>query len=254
MKSGKTIRGLDNRGLRTIYGMNPIREAIRAGREIERIYVRRGERRLVRDVDPGKAVAKVDEVADDRLRRIAHSGHHQGIVAKTAPLENSSLNQLVRERGKDIFALMLDGVQDPHNLGAILRVADGAGVDLVIVPSKGAASVQLGSVAKTSAGAVEHVPLLVVGDPKRCVQELLEHDFQVVSMEAGEGKPLADVPLSFPLCLVVGGEDKGVRPRVKGLCTDLAHLPLQGKVGSLNVSVATALACFHAAGRRAPKA
>jgi 23S rRNA (guanosine2251-2'-O)-methyltransferase len=244
------FKGLDEDGLRTIYGVNPVREALRAGRHVTRLVVRRGLQRLHDKLLAEGRPESVEVAAEGRLSRFAGTEEHQGVAAKVEALANTSVNHLVRTRGNDLLFLALDGVQDPHNLGAILRVADGAGVDLVIVPAKGAASVQLGSVAKSSAGAVEHVPVLVVGDLKRNLKELEEHGIQRVALEADGKHTLDAAPLMFPLCLVLGGEGSGVTRRVRDVCDTSARLTLRGKVNSLNVSVATAIAAFHVAALR----
>lgn len=243
-------KGLDGDGLRILYGVHPIREAFRAGRRVVELVVRRGNRKLAKEVESRGRAEAMREATNHELSQLAGAPGHQGVVARVEALANASLNHLVRTRGEDLLCLMVDGVQDPQNLGTLFRVADGAGVDLVVVSARGSASVQLGSVAKASAGAIEHQALLVVGDLRSCLQEMHEHGFTSLCLEAGEGEALYRARLSYPLCLVVGSEGKGVAGRLRDACTGAAHLPLRGKVNSLNVAVAGALAVFHAAEQR----
>lgn len=247
---GPAWRGLDDGGSRIVYGVNPVREAFRAGRVVHDLYVREGRRRLVEEVEAKGRAGNLHVVSAEELARLSGSREHQGIAARVEAIENASVNHLVRTKGRDLLVLVLDGVQDPHNLGAAYRVADGAGVDLVIATARDSASIQLGSVAKASAGAVEHVPSLVVGDLGRCLDELVEHGFTVVGLEAGEGEPLGSAPLTWPVALVLGGEGSGIRGRTLDHCTVKAHLPLRGRVNSLNVSVAAAVAAFRIADSR----
>jgi 23S rRNA (guanosine2251-2'-O)-methyltransferase len=247
--SGKDIKGLDCDGYRILYGVNPIREAFRAGRKVDQLLVRNGDRKILKAVECRNR-AEVHPASNHTLSQEAGSPQHQGVVARVEALKNQSLKQLVREKKKNILCLMADGVQDPHNLGTLFRVADCAGVDLVVVSSRGSASVQLGSVAKSSAGAIEHQPLLVVGDLVRCIAEMKEHGFQVVCLEADAETPLARSSMDFPLCVVVGAEGPGVGRRVREACTHEVSLPLRGRVNSLNVAVAASLAVFDAAARR----
>lgn len=243
-------KGLDPDGLRVLYGINPVREAFRAGREVAELFVLDGQKKLLKLVEHQGRAGGITYLQKHELHKLCGSTQHQGVVARVEPLKNTSLKGLVKDHGQDLLVLMADGVQDPHNLGALLRVADGAGVDLVVVAAKGSASVQLGSVAKASAGASEHQAVLTVRDLATCLDELREHGFQVVALEAGAGKALRETELRFPLCLLVGGEDSGVKARYRDQATDEAHIPLRGKVNSLNVSVAGAVAVFEAAARR----
>lgn len=248
--SRRDSKGLDEDGFRILYGLNPIREAFRAGRRVEQLLVRKGDKKLLKAVECRNRAGAVYPASNHVLSQEAGSPQHQGVVAMVEPLKNQSLVQLVREKGSNLLCLMADGVQDPHNLGTLFRVADCAGVDLVVVSSRGSASVQLGSVAKASAGAVEHQPLLVVGDLVRCMEEMKGHGFQIACLEADAPTYLADQSLEFPLCLVVGAEGQGVGRRVREACTHEVRLPLRGRVNSLNVAVAASLACFEAAARR----
>jgi 23S rRNA (guanosine2251-2'-O)-methyltransferase len=246
----RDLKGLDPKGRRVLYGINPIREAFRAGREVEELFVLDGQKKLLKQLEHKGRAGTITYLKKHELHKVCGSTQHQGVVAKVEPLKNTSLKGLVKDHGSDLLVLMADGVQDPHNLGALLRVADGAGVDLVVVAAKGSASVQLGSVAKASAGASEHQAVLTVHDLATCLDELAGHGFQIVALEAEAGTALRDAELKYPLCLLVGGEDSGVKARYRQMATHEAHIPLRGKVNSLNVSVAGAVAVFEAAARR----
>lgn len=246
MSQDKTFRGLNSDGTRTLFGIHPIREAFKVGREVTRLFVKKGARkRLVKAVEAKGKAGTVEELGAHDIARMAGSKQHQGVVAHVEALGNTSLKYRMQTLGDSFFALMLDRVQDPQNLGAILRTADALGVSLVVLPAKGSASVQLGSVAKASTGAVEHVPVLTVADLGRCLDEMHELGIRSVGLEAGQGKPLSEMDSQGPVVLALGGEDQGISKRLEAKLQGLAYLPMVGHVNSLNVSVAAALGMGH---------
>ena len=152
-------------------------------------------------------VPEVEIVSSSRLQQIVTNGSHQGIAAEVEMIPNGSLTGLMKDKGKDLLVILLDGIEDPGNLGAIYRVADATGVDLVFLPSKGSASHQLASVAKSSAGAVEHVKTVVVSRLNRVVEELKENGFTVLALEGSKGARFPeDLELKKPVALIIGSE------------------------------------------------
>ena len=233
---------------RWIYGANPVLEAILSKNDITTVWVQKGKKHLRKRLDrvlkaSGRNVS-VAEVSAQELQKLCRRGDHQGFVAKVAPIANSSLAGLCKDKG-DLFVLLLDGVEDPQNLGAIYRVADAGGVDLIFLPAKGSASHQLPSVAKSSAGAVEHVPTVVVGKLKSAVDELRERGFKIYALEGGKkGKKPQELDKKRPIALIVGSEGRGVSTTLAQKADALMSLPMCGKVNSLNVATATAVAVY----------
>jgi len=192
-----------------------------------------------------------------RLAQISGETRHQGIVAevrRTTLLDEAGLRSLVEQRlqeegGSRLLLLLLDGVQDPHNLGACMRTADAAGVDAIVVPRHGAAG--LGStVSKVAAGAAENLPFASVGNLSRVLGWLQGYGVVVVGTSDKGAASLYDTDLNRPLALVMGREHTGLGKRIEGLCDELVSLPMQGSVSSLNVSVATGICLYEAQRQR----
>ncbi|MEM9025055.1 MAG: 23S rRNA (guanosine(2251)-2'-O)-methyltransferase RlmB, partial [Bacteroidota bacterium] len=186
-----------------------------------------------------------------KLNRIT-AKNHQGAVAFISPVAFESLEALVPmlfEQGKNPLILVLDGITDIRNFGAIVRSADGAGVDAIVIPSKGAAQVSSDAV-KTSAGALFHVPVCKEASLDKAV-ELLQHSgIQVVACSEKGADPYADCDLSVPTAIVMGSEEKGVSTNILRKCDRMAMIPMQGKVGSLNVSVACGILLYESVRQR----
>ena len=187
-----------------------------------------------------------------RLAQISGESRHQGIVAeveRSTMLDEAGLRSLVEERlqaadGSKLLLLLLDGLQDPHNLGACLRTADAAGVDAVVVPRHGAAG--LGStVSKVASGAAESLPFASVGNLSRVITWLKEYGVTIVGTSDKGSGSLYDSDLDRSLALVMGREHTGLGKRIEGLCDELVSLPMQGVVSSLNVSVATGIFLYE---------
>jgi 23S rRNA (guanosine2251-2'-O)-methyltransferase len=192
-----------------------------------------------------------------RLAQISGESRHQGIVAeirRTTLLDEAGLRSLVEERlqdqdGDGVLLLLLDGVQDPHNLGACMRTADAAGVDAIVVPRHGAAG--LGStVSKVAAGAAENLPFASVGNLSRVLGWLKDYGIAVLGTSDKGSQSLYDTDLKRSLALVMGKEHTGLGKRIEGLCDELVNLPMQGSVSSLNVSVATGICLYEALRQR----
>ena len=196
----------------------------------------------------------LERVARGDLDRLAEGGVHQGIVVEVTAAPEFSIGdfeQLVVDRGRAIRLLVLDGVEDPRNLGACLRTADAAGVDAVVVPRDHSAKLTATAV-KTSTGAAETVPVFRAPNLARCLSWLKEAGVWVVGADAEAPKSLYQTKLEPPVAMVLGGEGRGVRRLTRDLCHELVYIPMAGSVESLNVSVATGIVLFELL-RQAPK-
>lgn len=233
-----------------VYGINPVLEALRAGRVTElRVGERGGDRmRQLLSLAAERGV-RVRRVPAESLDRDARGGVHQGVVAEVESVATYSIDELVREAAGPALIVVLDGIEDPHNLGAILRTADAAGAHGVILQQRRSAALD-GAAAKASAGAVAHVKIAEVVNIARAVEELTEAGVWTVGL-AGEAPTAYDeIDLTMPTAIVVGAEGTGLRRLVRERCDRLAAIPMQGHVGSLNVSVATGVALFEAVRQR----
>ena len=237
-----------------IWGINPVVEALHAKR-VKRIRV--GTRADAR-VEEALALAReqrvpIEKVDPQALDRAARGGVHQGIVAELEALRDYSIDELVASASpQPPLLVVLDGVEDPHNLGAILRSVDAAGAHGVVRQARHAAAIE-GIAAKASAGAVSYVKIATVVNIARALEELKESGVWTVGL-AGEATEAYDlVDYTLPTALVVGGEGEGLRRLTRERCDRLVHIPMLGSVSSLNVSVATGVALFEAARQRRAK-
>jgi 23S rRNA (guanosine2251-2'-O)-methyltransferase len=238
-----------------IYGFNPVIEALRAGR-VRRLRVgARADKRT----DEVVALAKRSGVTVERtdaaaLERLARGGVHQGIVAELAPTRDYSIQELI-ERAAPAAPLIvvLDGIEDPHNLGAITRTVDAAGGHGIIRQARHAAALD-GAAAKASAGAMASVPFATVVNIARALEELKEANVWTVGL-AGEATDTYDVvDYTLPTAIVLGSEGEGLRRLTRDRCDRLVRIPMAGAVDSLNVSVAAGVALFEAVRQRTRKA
>ena len=197
------------------------------------------------------ANVRVQDSDDARLTQLAGTPRHQGVVARVAALPRThSLDDLLDAVDGPPLLLVLDGVTDPHNLGACLRVADGAGVHAVIAPKDHAVGLNA-TVAKVASGAAETVPYLMVTNLARTLNELKERDIRIVGTSDDALHTLYEAPLSGPLALVLGAEGKGLRQLTRKTCDTLLRIPMLGAVESLNVSVAAGVCLYEARRQRA---
>jgi 23S rRNA (guanosine2251-2'-O)-methyltransferase len=198
----------------------------------------------------GEAGLRLVEADAMRLTRLAGSAAHQGVVARVNPVEQArSLDDLLDDITGPPLLLVLDGITDPHNLGACLRVADGAGVHAVIAPKDHAAGINA-TVAKVASGAAETVPYFMVTNLARTMGELKERSIWCVGLADDAPKTLYQVALKGPLALVMGAEGPGMRQLTRKTCDELASLPMRGAVESLNVSVASGICLYEAVRQR----
>lgn len=232
-----------------IIGRNPVSEAIKSGREIDKLMVKKGEiegslRAIVKKArDAGIPVIETER---QKLDQIAEGGNHQGVVAYAAALSYASLDDIfenAREKNHPPFIVILDKITDPHNLGSIIRTANCAGAHGIIIPKRG--SVGLSEVvAKTSAGAIEYVPVCKVTNIAQTIDALKERGVWVAGAEAGGGS-MYKTDLTGAIALVIGSEGEGISRLVKEKCDFLVEIPMFGDVNSLNASVAAAILMYE---------
>ncbi|PYX29320.1 MAG: 23S rRNA (guanosine(2251)-2'-O)-methyltransferase RlmB [Acidobacteria bacterium] len=232
-----------------IYGINSVTEALKArGRNFEWVGMakERHDIRLQRLIEDCRRLSvPVRFLQRTELDRMAGNAAHQGVVAVTSAKQYSDLDDvLAGKRGQYSLVVVLDGVEDPHNLGAILRTTDAAGANGVVIPERRAASVT-GTVTKASAGASEHLPIAKVTNIARTVEELKERNIWTVGLDEHAKQTYDALDYNMDCALVLGAEGKGLHDLVKRKCDFLVSIPMLGKVPSLNVSVAAAVVLYE---------
>lgn len=231
-----------------IYGLNPVLEAIRAGRNIKCILLSSSRHDKTLYIKKGAEDRKIPiKILDHVFFHSTFKKGHQGVAAEVSSKEYVALDELLdiplKKKETPLF-IILDCIEDPRNFGAILRVADAAGIHGIVIQSH--RSVTLGSeVAKVSAGAVEYVPVSMVANIKHAIYEMKKKGITIVGTEAGAEKIAWDLNFKVPLAIVIGSEGRGLRKTVSKSCDVLASLPMQGKINSLNVSVAAGIFAFE---------
>jgi 23S rRNA (guanosine2251-2'-O)-methyltransferase len=240
-----------------LYGINTVAEALKArGRAFEWVAVAkdRHDLRLQRVIEECRKIGiAVRFLPRPELDRMVGNNGHQGIVAVTSSKQYTELDDVIAaKRGEHSLIVILDGVEDPHNLGAILRTADAAGANGVVIPERRAASVT-GTVAKTSAGASEHLPVAKVTNIARTVEELKGKEFWSVGLDEEGSQSYDSVDYNMNCAIVLGAEGKGLHDLVKKKCDFLVSIPMLGQVPSLNVSVAAGIVLYEAVRQRQKK-
>ena len=237
-----------------IYGINPVSEAIKArGRALEWVGVtkERHDLRLQRIVDECRRLGiAVRFLTRPEIDRMVGNNGHQGAVAVTSAKRYCDLDDLLAaKRGEHSLIVVLDGVEDPHNLGAILRTADAAGVDGVVIPERRAAGVT-GAVAKVSAGASEHLPIAKVTNISRTLEELKSKNLWTVGLDERGTQSYDSVDYKMDCVIVLGAEGKGLHDLVRKRCDFVVSIPMLGNVPSLNVSVAAGVVLYEVVRQR----
>ncbi len=235
-----------------LYGVHPVREALLARRRnIKEVWLQNGEpdRRRIRISELATELGvAVHSISAAKLKSLLGPVIHQGVAAKVGPLPTTPLARVLPAKtpapAHGVW-LLLDSIVDPHNLGAIIRTALCAGVEAVVLPKDRSAPLSP-AVSKASAGALEHMTLVSVTNLANTIKTLKSHGLWVAGLDAAADTFLYRQDLTGPLALVVGGEEKGIRPRVKQQCDFLIAIPQQGSVSSLNASVAAAVVMFEA--------
>lgn len=228
-----------------VVGRNAVRELLKSGRTVDKIFVQRGEREgsiVVIVAEAIEAKIPVVEVEKAKLDKISGFAHHQGVVAMAAEKEYCTVDDILdiaRERGEKPLIVISDGISDPHNLGALIRCAEGVGAHGLIIPKRRAVGLTP-VVSKASAGAIEHLAIAKVPNITACIEELKEKGVWVFSAEAG-GSAYYDTDLNCACALVFGSEGEGVSRLVKERSDGIISIPMYGKVNSFNVSTAAAI-------------
>jgi 23S rRNA (guanosine2251-2'-O)-methyltransferase len=230
-----------------VYGRRAVREALRGRREVLELWAT--ERALAAEpwLNEPRPGTRSKVMAERELTEKAGTRDHQGVVAKVAPYQYADAYQLAQEPSP--LLVCLDRVTDPRNLGAVARSAEGAGATGIVVPAHGSAMVTP-AVCRSSAGAVEHVPIAVVQNLARYLGEVKGPDLWVYGAAGESGKPMWETDLSGGAAFVFGAEGRGLRPLVRRTCDELVSIPLAGTVESLNVSVAAAVLLYEARRQR----
>jgi 23S rRNA (guanosine2251-2'-O)-methyltransferase len=235
-----------------IYGLTPILEALKARRRpIHKILIARGanQARLHELIEAARRAGIAVEKRDRRdLDELTRNANHQGVIAFVAPLNQANgyveAETILDSLGEAPLLVLLDGIEDPHNLGAILRTCEGAGVDGVFIPEHRAAGLNE-TVAKTSAGAIEHVRVARVTNLVPLIEDLKERGLWIIGVEGGTKTVYSDFDFKIPLALVLGSEGKGIRRLVREKCDAVVSIPMRGRLNSLNVSVAAGVVLFE---------
>ncbi len=238
-------------------GRNPVLEAFKAKKPFDRIFIQKGlDDSPIRSImDKAKRNnIQVKFLTKNKLDEISQTGAHQGVIAYLAAFGYSSIDDILeraKKRGEDPFIFILDAIEDPHNLGAIIRTADAAGVHGVIIPKNRASSLT-SSAAKASAGAISHVPVAKVTNLNDAIKGLKDSGLWIVGSDM-EGDDMYSLDLTGPLAMVIGNEGKGISRLTLKNCDMVARIPMRGELSSLNASVAAGVLAYEALRQRMVK-
>jgi 23S rRNA (guanosine2251-2'-O)-methyltransferase len=243
--------------VRILYGVNPVRELLRAGGgDVSELWLAEGGSRQSAFAELERlgreAGAKVRAAPRQKLDRLAGTDRHQGVVAVVADFRYAEVEDLLaaaRASGRPPLLVVLDGVEDPHNLGAVIRSAHALGAHGVVIPKDRAVGVTAAA-AKASAGAVERCPVARVTNVAQTIAALKEEGVWSVALAADGDRPIAEMDLRGPTALVLGSEGEGLRPLVRKTCDLSARVPMTGEIDSLSVSASAAVALYEAARQR----
>ena len=232
-----------------VEGRNPVLEALRSGRSVDKVYIQAGLhdgpiQTILREARKRDAI--VAFVTKERLNQMSETGNHQGVIAAVASYQYSTVEDILKraeEKGEDPFLILLDEIEDPHNLGAIIRTANLAGAHGVIITRHRAAGLTA-TVAKASAGAVNYTPVAKVTDLSGTIEDLKRRGLWFVCADMG-GTSMYDLDLKGPIGLVIGSEGTGVGRRVREKCDFIASIPMKGEIDSLNASVAAGILAYE---------
>ena len=238
-----------------VEGRNSVLELLESGKDINKIYITRGEKHG----SINKIIAKARErkiiiVEKDKrqMQEIAQTENYQGVIAIVPPFEYCEIEDILEEaksKNEDPFVLILDGIEDPHNLGSIIRTAETAGVHGIIIPKRRAVAVN-STVNKTSAGAVEHMKIARVNNISESINKLKEAGLWICGTDINTKTYYYDQDLTGPIGIVIGNEGQGISEKVKKNCDFLVKIPMKGKVTSLNASVSTGIIIYEALKQR----
>nr|WP_055160308.1 23S rRNA (guanosine(2251)-2'-O)-methyltransferase RlmB [Mitsuokella jalaludinii] len=241
-----------------LVGRNAVTEALKSGRGINKLWIASGDREG--SVAELAALAKergivVQYVERAKIESLAGGHRHQGVLAYVAPVPYAELDDILKaaeEKGEAPFLVLLDELEDPHNLGALLRTADATGVHGILIPKRRSVSLNA-TVAKTSAGAVEYVPVARIGNIAQTLKKLKEKGFWVAGADMDGEKAYYEADLTGPLVLVVGSEGRGMSRLTKEACDFIVSMPMVGRINSLNASVAGSILMYESMRQRLQK-
>lgn len=241
----------------TIEGRNAVLEAFRSGKTIDKLFVLDGcqdgpVKSIIREAKKTDTI--INFVDKERLDRLAGTGHHQGVVAQAAAYEYAEVEDILKaakDKGEASFIFILDEIEDPHNLGAIIRTANQAGAHGVIIPKRRAVGLTA-TVAKTSAGAINYTPVAKVTNISKTIEDLKKQGMWFVCADM-DGTTMYDLNLTGPIGLVIGNEGSGVGRLVKEKCDFVASIPMKGDIDSLNASVAAGVLAYEIVRQRMTK-
>lgn len=241
----------------TIEGRNAVLEAFRSGKTIDKLFVLDGcqdgpVKSIIREAKKTDTI--INFVDKERLDRLAGTGHHQGVVAQAAAYEYAEVEDILKaakDRDEAPFIFILDEIEDPHNLGAIIRTANQAGAHGVIIPKRRAVGLTA-TVAKTSAGAINYTPVAKVTNISKTIEDLKKQGMWFVCADM-DGTTMYDLNLTGPIGLVIGNEGSGVGRLVKEKCDFVASIPMKGDIDSLNASVAAGVLAYEIVRQRMTK-
>ena len=241
-----------------IEGRNSVLELLESGKDVNKIFVTRGEKHG--SINKILGIAKerkiiVVEKDKKQMDEMAQEENYQGVIAIVPPFEYVEISDILdvaKERNEDPFVIVLDGIEDPHNLGSIIRTAETAGVHGVIIPKRRAVSVN-STVNKASAGAVEHMKIARVTNISDAIEELKQAGLWVCGTAVDTNKYYYNQDLTGPLAIVIGNEGKGIGEKVKKNCDFLVKIPMKGKIQSLNASVSTGIVIYESVKQRIRK-
>ena len=232
-----------------VEGRNAVLEAFRSGRTVDRLYVLDGcqdgpIKSILREAKKQDTI--ISFVSKERLGQLSETGNHQGVVAHAAAYAYAEVEDILKkaeEKGEDPFLILLDGIEDPHNLGAIIRTANQAGAHGIIIPKRRAVGLTA-TVAKTSAGAIHYVPVAKVTNLSATIEDLKKRGIWFVCADMG-GDVMYRVNMKGPIGLVIGNEGEGVSRLVREKCDMIASIPMKGDIDSLNASVAAGVLAYE---------
>ena len=241
-----------------VEGRNSVIELLESGRDINKIYISNGEKhgsvnKIIELAKKRKVV--ISQVDRNKINQMSQTDNNQGVIAIVPPFDYCDVEDILQDaknKNEDPFVVILDGIEDPHNLGSIIRTAETAGVHGIIIPKRRAAQVN-STVNKASAGAVEHMKIARVTNISDAIEELKQAGLWVCGTAVDTNKYYYNQDLTGPLAIVIGNEGKGIGEKVKKNCDFLVKIPMKGKVQSLNASVSTGIVVYEAVKQRIRK-
>lgn len=235
--------------MNVIIGRKPVLEAVNSGEEIEQVFILHGQKGGIIDViriASRKRGIKCSEVKKERFQSITSSPNAQGVAAIKSAFKFYTLEEIILSSGKSEYPLIvvLDSIQDTHNVGAILRTAECAGADGIVITKHNSAPINQ-TVVKTSAGATEHLKISIINNLSQSLRLLKKHGFWIAGSSLDSSKDYSDIDYKIPVALIVGNEEKGIRKLTAENCDFLVKIPMKGDIQSLNVSVAAGIILFE---------